>query len=133
MNEETTCSETPSREETTAITTRDERPLRVAEPAWNANRHDDGADIDVALPGVRKEDLSVEVRGSRLTLEARRANPSREGRLIHGEPAPDGYRLELRLGNALDGSALNARLDSGLLRISIPLVEAAQPKQIEIN
>lgn len=131
MNEETTGRE--AAEETTAIRTRDEQPQRLAEPAWNANRHDDGADIEVALPGVRKEDLSLEVRGSRLTLEARRTNPSREGRLIHGEPAPDGYRLELRLGKALDGTALNAQLEAGLLRIRIPLVETAQPKRIEIR
>jgi HSP20 family molecular chaperone IbpA len=131
MNEQSTCCQ--AAEESTAIRTRDERPLRLAEPAWNANRHDEGADVEIALPGVRKEDLSLEVRGSRLTLEARRTNPAGEGRLIHGEPAPDGYRLELRLGNALDGSALSARLDSGLLRVRIPLVEAAQPKRIEIR
>ncbi len=131
MNEETTCCETPDTENT-AITTRDDRPRRLAEPAWNATRHDHGADIEVALPGVRKEDLKLEVRGSRLALEARRPDQAPAGRLIHGEPAPDGYRLELRLGNALDGSALSARLESGLLKVSVPLVKAAQPKRIEI-
>ncbi len=131
MNNETNCCEAPEKENT-AITTREERPTRLAEPAWNATRREDGADIEVALPGVRKEDLNVEVRGSRLVIEAKRGSMLAPGRLIHGEPAPDGYRLELRLGNSLDGSALGARLESGLLTLSIPLVEAAKPKRIEI-
>ncbi|MCH7225232.1 Hsp20/alpha crystallin family protein [Haloferula sp. A504] len=131
MNNETNCCESPATENT-AITTREERPTRLAEPAWNATRREDGADIEVALPGVRKEDLNVEVSGSRLVVEAKRGSANSPGRLIHGEPAPDGYRLELRLGNSLDGSALSARLESGLLRLAIPLVEAAKPKRIEI-
>lgn len=131
MNDTTTCCETPDKEKT-AIAHREPNPDHLAEPTWNASRREDGADIEVALPGVRKEDLKVEVRQSRLLLEARRSQSENPGRLIHGTPAPDGYRLELRLGNALDGASLTARLESGLLRLAIPLVEAAQPKRIEI-
>lgn len=131
MNPTNINRQTPATENT-AITSRDEQSPRLAEPAWNATRNDHGAEVEVALPGVCKEDLQIEVRGPKLTLQARRPNTSREGRLIHGEPAPDGYRLELRLGSALNGPSLSARLDSGLLRISIPLVETAQAKRIEI-
>lgn len=132
MNNDNTCCQNEVAENT-AITPRNERPTRFAEPAWSATRREDGADVEVALPGVRKEHLTLEARGSRLVLEARRGGNAPAGRLIHGEPAPDGYRLELRLGNSLDGSALSAKLESGLLRLSIPLVAAAQPKRIQID
>ena len=131
MNNDTHCCQTPERENT-ALATCGDRATRLAEPTWNATRREDGADIEVALPGVRKEDLKVEVRGSRLVVEAKRGSSNPSGRLIHGEPAADGYRLELRLGNSLDGGALSARLESGLLHLTIPLVEAAKPKRIEI-
>lgn len=132
MNNETNCCQTPEAENT-AIATCDERPTRLAEPAWNATRREDGADIEVALPGVRKEDLNIEVSGPRLVVEAKRGSANHSsGRLIHGEAAPDGYRLELRLGKSLDGGSLSARLESGLLHLAVPLAETAKPKRIEI-
>jgi HSP20 family protein len=108
-------------------------PQRFTEPTWQARRHDHGSEIDIALPGVRKEDVKLEARGHRLILEARRATSDELGTLVHGEPAPEGYRLELRLGRALDGAGLSAKLEHGLLKVAVPLVEAARPKSIPIE
>lgn len=131
MNNETTCCKSPE-EGNTAVANRREWAPSSAETVWNATRREDGADVEVSLPGVRKEDLELEVRGSRLVLEAKRFQPESGGRLIHGTAAPGTYRLELRLGGSLDGGALEAKLESGLLRLSIPLVETAKPKRIQI-
>lgn len=131
MNEETTCCRSAANENTAVTTCRNEAKTFV-EPTWNVTRHEEGATIEVSLPGVRKDDLKLEVRGTRLILEASRSGPVPAGRLLRGAPAPEGYRLELRLGNTLDGGALEARLDAGLLKLAVPLVQAARPKRIEI-
>ena len=131
MNNESTCCKGTEEANTTVANHRECAPSS-AEPVWSATRREDGADLEVSLPGVRKEDLQLEVRGSRLVLEAKRFQAASDGRLIHGTAAPGTYRLELRLGGSLDGGALKANLESGLLRLSIPLVETARPKRIQI-
>ena len=132
MNEENISNTEAPTAGDTAVATRDTTPLRHAEPAWNARRDEGGVELEIALPGVRKDAVSVEVVGRFLHLEARRAASGGSGRLVFGEAAPDVYRLRLRLAEALDGARLEARLENGLLKVRVPLTEAAQPRKIEV-
>ncbi|MGB6221902.1 Hsp20/alpha crystallin family protein [Haloferula sp.] len=131
MNTDTTCCQTDGGN--AAVAERNETTVRYTEPVWNADRHDQGVDLEVTLPGVAKEALSLEVHGQHLQLEAQRKSPESSGKLIYGQPSPEGYRLKLRLGDTLDGAALKANLENGILRVSIPLLESAQPRKVEIN
>ncbi|MEM1084160.1 MAG: Hsp20/alpha crystallin family protein [Verrucomicrobiota bacterium] len=135
MNDNTTCCQTGDchsavAEATDTTTT---TAVHTVEASWKADRHDQGVELEVTLPGVRKEDLEVEVQSQLLQLTATRRKPENAGRLIYGRPTPDGYRLKLRLGNSLDGSQLKANLSDGILKVSIPLVAAAQPRKVEIH
>lgn len=123
------CTDTALRE-----TTERAKPAKLRrEPVWNATRSKDGFEIRVELPGVRKDDLKLEVTGRELHLAADRTATPESATLVHGEPAPDGYRLKLRLAEQLDGPALQARLEHGVLNLAVPLVEAAQPRAIEVR
>lgn len=131
MNTDTTCCQTDG--SNSAVAERTETTVRYSEPTWNADRHDQGVDLEVTLPGVTKEALDLQVHGQHLKLEARRASPKNSGKLIYGQPNPEGYRLKLRLGDTLDGSTLKANLADGILKILIPLHESAQPRKVEID
>lgn len=131
MNTDTTCCQTDGCN--TAVADQNETTIRYSEPTWNADRHDQGVDLKITLPGVKKEALDLKVHGQHLQLEAQRALSGSSGKLIYGEPSPEGYRLKLRLGDTLDGSALKANLADGILKVSIPLHESAQPRKVEIN
>lgn len=131
MNNDTTCCQTDGCN--TAVAERTETTIRYSEPTWSADRHDQGVDLEITLPGVKKEDLNLEVHSQYLQLEAKRAIAENSGKLIYGQPSPEGYRLKLRLGDTLDGSALKANLADGILKVTIPLHESAQPRKVEIN
>ena len=131
MNTDTNCCQTDGCN--TAVAERNETTVRYSEPAWSGDRHDRGVDLEITLPGVKKEALKLEVQGQHLHLEAQRAVHETTGKLVYGQPTPEGYRLKLRLGDTLDGSALKANLADGILKVSIPLVESAQPRKVEIN
>ncbi|MEP4076479.1 Hsp20/alpha crystallin family protein [Haloferula sp.] len=131
MNTDTNCCQTDGCN--TAVAERNETTVHYSEPAWSGDRHDQGVDLEVTLPGVKKEALKLEVRDQHLHLDAQRAEHKSRGKLVYGQPKPEGYRLKLRLGDSLNGSALKAKLADGILRVSIPLVESAQPRKVEIN
>ncbi|GAA5484365.1 Hsp20/alpha crystallin family protein [Haloferula sargassicola] len=106
--------------------------VAYVQPQWRARRHESGVDLEIIVPGVKREDLKLESQAAQLVLEATRLQPENAGRLVHGAPAPEGYRLKLRVADNLDAGKLSAKLENGILRVSIPLVEAAQPKRIEV-
>ncbi len=87
------------------------------------------------LPGLRQEDVKIEVEDNHLTLSGERARDPREGQ--------DGfYRLErpagaftrmLTLPKGVDAEAISAAFDNGVLEVRIPKPEQAKPRRIEIQ
>ena len=87
------------------------------------------------LPGMRQEDVKIEVEDNHLTLSGERARDPREGQ--------DGfYRLErpygaftrtLTLPKGVDAEAITASFDNGVLEVAIPKPEQAKPRRIEIT
>lgn len=93
---------------------------------------DDGTQLQIALPGVPKENLKLSVREQSLHLEALRPKP--EGlTLLQGCDAPQGYRFEAKLDERLDSSSITARFTDGILTLHVPLRKEALAKSIEIN
>lgn len=87
--------------------------------------HDDetGTRLQVALPGVLKDDLKLTTREGSLSLEALRRDGSN----------PLRYRLSARLASRLDGNAVSANLEHGVLDVRVPLKAEAQPRSIAIQ
>ncbi|MQC18906.1 MAG: Hsp20/alpha crystallin family protein [Chloroflexi bacterium] len=98
----------------------------------------DGAlKVEASLPGYKKEDVDVQVHDGILSIKAQRSSESEEG-----EKGSKFYRRERSWGSvsrrvALPGivkdAPVEAELKNGVLTLSIPLPEKAQPKQIEIK
>lgn len=102
------------------------------QPLWNARHTDEGAVLEVALPGVSKDQLKLEIGNRSLRLEATRRRGPENARLIRGGEWPAGYELELRLDDSLEGTHATAKLEDGILTVTLPLAEAAKPRRIEV-
>lgn len=81
---------------------------------------DDRAEISIDVPGVRPDQLSVKVENRTLTIQA-----ERDGRTT--------MRRSYTIGSRYDLSAVSARLDLGVLTISLPKSAEAQPREISIT
>lgn len=85
------------------------------------------------LPGVSKERLTVRVDGESLVIEgAAEAPVGGEMTLIYGEVLNPLYRRSFTLSRELDPSRIEAKMQSGVLRLSIPKAEEAKPRRIEV-
>lgn len=105
--------------------------ITTIQPQWQSKKTDDGAIVEIALPGVTKDDLELTTGNGFLKLEAKR-QPVAAGRLIQGTAAPGAYSLGLRLANNLDGGNANAKFEEGVLTVTLPLAESARPRRIEV-
>jgi len=104
------------------------------QPAYHVAETDTGVTIDVALPGVRKEDVAVSSTGNVLTLSAQRQDSIPDDwKAHHVAPRPDAYELKVRLNRSLDPGRITATMADGVLRLTVSKREEAQPRRISVN
>lgn len=85
------------------------------------------------LPGVTRDRLTVRVDGDSLVIEGAAAAPvGADMTLIYGEVLNPLYRRTFTLSRELDPAKIEAKLENGVLRLSIPKAEEARPRRIEV-
>jgi len=76
--------------------------------------------IAVALPGVRQEDLAVELEGDALRITGRRQAFDREGfRPVRGRLGPGVFERAFRVPEGIAAEHVEADLRHGLLRVTL--------------
>ena len=100
----------------------------------DAYRIDDTFYIDIDLPGVDPASIDVTVDRKVLTVRAERKRPAADGlKLLVAERPTGPITRQVFLSNTLDTDRLEARYDNGVLTLSIPVIETAKPRKIEVS
>ena len=95
---------------------------------------DDAYVLTAAVPGLRAEDLKLEVLGDTVTVQGEVAEPAAEdGEWLLRERRHGAFARTLVLPVAVDGAAAEASIDNGLLTVRLPKVEVARPKTIKVT
>jgi len=119
------------------ITKHEEKFPRLV-PAADVIERENGFHIHMDMPGVRKEDLVIDVNKDELTVSGRTANaPDPEtcdGRCYaHVEFRGGEYRRTFTLSDSVDRERITAQLRDGVLDLHLPKSEALKPRRIEIS
>jgi HSP20 family protein len=89
--------------------------------------------VRVELPGVKKDGVEIRLEKDLLTILAKRSDSPLAGwRPLHRELSQENYSLRLRLNVPVDENRLEAKLEDGVLQLSLPIKEAAKPKRIQV-
>jgi HSP20 family protein len=89
--------------------------------------------LRVEMPGVNKEGLEISVENNELTITGRRSLPQIEGTLIHRESRPENFRRVFELDPSIDTSKVSARIDQGVLTLTLPKAEQVKPRKITVS
>jgi HSP20 family protein len=92
----------------------------------------EGLTVLADLPGVKKDDLSIEVEDNILTIQAR-ARHEMEGEPIYREFALVNFFRQFQLSNQVDTAKIAAEFRHGVLKLTLPKAEQAKPKQIQVQ
>jgi len=106
----------------------------VHTPAVDIFENEGSITVLADMPGVKPEDLSIDLRESVLTLSGRVAPP--EG--AHETPVlrefQEGtYYRQFTLAETIDQSKIDAKLSDGVLRLELPKVAKAKPRAITVR
>lgn len=108
------------------------RELYELAPAVDIFENEDEILLYADMPGVLKEDISVNIDNGTLSLSGVRTlkKNSAASREEFGDAR---FTRSFSVPQAIDVSKVEAELKDGVLRLHLPKSEAAKPKQIEIK
>lgn len=111
-----------------------EREAPFVVPPVDVFENEAGITLLADLPGVPREQLGIRVDGDSLFIEGTvgAAGPH-EMELIWGEARIPSYRRQFTLSRELDSARIEATLKDGVLKLSIPKLEEARPRRIEVR
>jgi HSP20 family protein len=104
-------------------------PTRTAagsSPSFQVNTTDDGWRIDVPMPGIDPNDVTLDVAGN--TLSIRAEVPTEDM-----DKNPARYEQTFTIPQFLDLDKLSASHRHGMLRLTLPLKESVKPRRIQID
>lgn len=105
-------------------------------PRINVTESDKGYEVEAELPGVTKENIRISVDGKRVSIEAeikRVSERKEEEKVIHEERATKKFARSFLLPDEVDEGRALAKLENGLLTLSLPKKEAHQARQITVQ
>ena len=105
------------------------RPTVMAMDAW---RRVDTFVVELDLPGVRPESLDIDVERHVLTVTVERPAMSSDREVLAAERPNGVFSRQLVLGDNVDLEKVEADYDAAVLRLSIPVAEAAKPHKVQI-
>ena len=109
--------------------------LRTWTPPVDIYETDDALVIKAELPGVSKDDISIDVHQNTLTLRGQRTHESavKNERYHRVERAYGTFQRSFVLPAMVDHDKVQATYKDGVLELHLPKSEAAKPKRIAIN
>ncbi|HKT67345.1 MAG TPA: Hsp20/alpha crystallin family protein [Burkholderia sp.] len=103
-------------------------------PAVDIYEDTQGVTLWADLPGVTKDKLDVKVHDSSLSIEAEAVVPTPANlRLQHAEVRQPHFARTFTLSPDFDTSRIEANLQDGVLKLTIPRRDEARPRRIEIK
>ena len=111
-----------------AATTKQPHPLNIF--------HDDaGLHFEVACTGLTKDDVKLDIEDDILKIRYDKPEEEKEFHpgTIHRGLSKKSFNLGYKISAKYDLSLALAKLENGLLEISIPIAEKAKPKSIKIK
>ncbi len=102
-------------------------------PTVNILESDKHFRLEIAAPGLKKEDFRVEVEEGHLHVALERRTDLAEGEKVHrGEFMSYRFERTFPLGDRINADEIEAAYEAGLLQITLPKTEKAQPKTITV-
>jgi HSP20 family protein len=121
----------PSKEQVMAPN-EDDRPAFVT-PLVDIETTDDGYVIRAEMPGVDKGGLEITVDNGELTILGRRKPTELTAELIYREIQPHDFRRVYELDPSIDPTKIGAKIDDGILTVTLPKAETVKPRKISVQ
>ena len=104
-------------------------------PAVNITEDTDHYRIRAELPGLKAEEISLQIKGRNLMISGERRIPAEDGEARYHRREREAGRFSRVIGlpGEVDADHVDAKMVNGVLAVTLAKPEAAKPKQISVN
>jgi HSP20 family molecular chaperone IbpA len=109
-------------------------PARVFLPTADIYETQDSLTVILEMPGVEKRNVDVRVEDGVLNVQGRLDLSKYQGlQALYTEYNVGHYSRSFQLSNKIDQNRIGAELNDGVLSLTLPKVEEAKPRRIEVK
>ena len=94
----------------------------------DVREHDDHYEVDIDLPGFKKEEISIELQKGNLTVSAAKnvseEEKSEEGKVIRQERYMGAMQRNFYVGEYITEEDVKAKFEDGVLKLKVPKKDA---------
>jgi HSP20 family protein len=102
-------------------------------PLVDLEEHDDAYVVEAELPGVKAENVNVELVGNELMITGEIKEKERKGTVRRQSRRTGRFDYRVSLPAHVDPEKVEAKLTDGVLEVRVPKSERAQRRRIEIK
>jgi HSP20 family protein len=104
-------------------------------PAIDVAEREDAVVVKAELPGLKSDDIEISVQGNMLTIagEKKEEEEEKEENYYHAERRYGSFRRDIPLPSGADADKVEATFKDGVLVVTVPKTEEAQPKKVEVK
>ncbi|OIJ87899.1 Hsp20/alpha crystallin family protein [Streptomyces colonosanans] len=102
-------------------------------PPADLHETDDAYVVEAELPGIKREDIDVEVSNRELSITGEYKEREREGVLRRSTRRTGRFECQALLPTDVRAEHITATLADGVLTVTVPKVQAVKPRHIEIT
>ena len=103
----------------------------------DVTENDKDYQVRAEIPGAKKEDIRVSVEGNAVSISAEvrkeKEEKSKEGRVLVRETSYGAVSRAFTLGTDIDDKAVVAKLEDGVLKLTLPKREGSRTRQIQVQ
>lgn len=106
-------------------------PMAMPMDVWQT---EDGFHVCLDLPGVDPDSVDITTERNVLTIRAERRPEYQQGQNVVIAERPQGsFTRQLQLGDTVDSENIQASYGDGVLHLTIPMTQAAQPRRVQVR
>ena len=104
-------------------------------PAFDVSETDDQLTVKAELPGIAEKDIDISISDGILTVKGEKKHEKEEenARYHTVERRYGSFSRTMRLPDDVDTERVDATFKDGILKLTLPKIEASKPRKIEIK
>ncbi len=104
-------------------------------PRMDVHETDQAYVIKAEMPGVKKDDIKVDIDGNQVSISARSEQvlDEQNEKMLHSERSWGQYFRSFTLPQAVDDTQANAEYHDGILEVSLPKRTGGSAKTLQIH
>ena len=102
-------------------------------PEVNVFETSEGYLLEAGMPGVNKDGLEITLEANELTIIGRRNQSAPGAEVLWRESSTADYRRVFELDPAIDTTKIEAKVEQGLLKLTLPKSERVKPRKVLVS